>query len=893
MIEDTTINTSRIPDTSFTYTPQISRFMQALEYNMKARAGINPAISSEDIAAQRNLEMEEDVTAATERTLTSIEHSNPETMKNIIDSYRAYGRLSRSNPTTAVIESFTDADIADKLKYDGVFRTNATNTNQDYPVYMTRGAIFESVLTDSLENDNPSLYSYVRRFGAPVGLSIAGNIVKGAAGMFVTHGATAAYDVARLGTSIKNVQKKYHEWRNRLLNDETLTYDMFLEESKKLFADLKKEVPEEYRYEVYRALQEGPDPFADLGNSFTGLATDIGLIKPVGGIGKTGFTAAKRAMKGVTSAASKSKNVQKLQYNEELAEKIQNFATNKVDEEVVEDVVNTKAAVNIPQEASPELQDTVKGIVKEQESDNNLLQNVNNDSYRYDLTVSQEDIAAHNVNTSGENRSQAAEEAFNKRQMINARRERAGQRGEIRLERPLLNYYIDHGKGVNNDPFTLEEAIKDMNLRQTHKADIPIFKGRDIETYIDNPHFEEEPDYVAFTSAASRQWQPDDEGVIRPYYAGYGKSGEKGAIEGSGVYASDVAGAEVSRNSYLPGTHQRIAERSSSGFTEDEIFKKKDFKSSADKINDDSLLNRVEKIFLHNLEGLGNDALKEFNLKEINTGVNKEYLSDLKKYLSEFDGQDLTVKLDNKIKNIIEAENNFYYEGASLEDLKDYAKQIATAETIKVLFNDGEDKISSWLHTFIGKNPYKYPEKYIFNGLTYEPEVFGSFRGPLSDKHKAAIDKFENWKKDIKQKALDKGYYPPHGYGKRVANTRWDREDWFQAVEIVSGKKGSAQKDWYRKELQKLGGFSATLHEHHDGALNIVTINDKDFSAITKMENNPYVVDDYIQIGGDNAHLIIEAGDGVGYFVRELHGIEGSKPMIVENYKVVDKGDWK
>ena len=248
MIEDTTIRTSNIPDTSFTYTPQMSRFMQALEYNMKARAGIDPAVSSEDIAAKRNLELEEDATAATEKTLTSIDLSNPETMKSVLDSYRAYGRLLRSNPTTAVIESFTDADIADKLQYDGVFRVNATNTDQDYPVYMTRGAIFESELINNLENDNPSLYSYVRRFGAPIGLGVAGNLIKGTAGVFVAHGTTAAYDVTRLDTSIMNVQKKYHEWRNRLLNDETLTYDMFLEESKKLFADLKKEVPEEYRY---------------------------------------------------------------------------------------------------------------------------------------------------------------------------------------------------------------------------------------------------------------------------------------------------------------------------------------------------------------------------------------------------------------------------------------------------------------------------------------------------------------------------------------------------------------------------------------------------------------------------------------------------------------------
>jgi len=482
MIEDITMQSNSIPDTRFTYTPQISRFMQALEYNMKVRAGINPSVSSEDIAAQRNLEAEEDVMAATENALLKTDRSDTENTKRVLDSFRAIGQLLQSNPATAVIESFTDAEMADRIVTDGVYRINATNTDQDYPMYMTRGAIFESQLIDSLENDNPSLYSYARRFGVPPALAIAGNVIKGAAGITVAHGATAAYDVARLGTSIQNVQKKYYDWRNRLLDDKTLTYDQFLEESKNLLADLKKNVPEEYRYEIYKALQEGPDPFADLGDSFTGLATDIGLIKPVSLSAKAGYSAAKKAMKGVTSSESTSKNVQTLKYNEELAEKIKDFATNKVNEETVEDMVDTKASVNLPQEAEPELQETVKGIVKEQNSDDNLLQNTNGDFYRYDLAVTQEDIETHNTAST----------------IAKMNEEPTTTLYEIIPEnrRSKQNYYIDHGKGVNNDPMTLEEAVREMNRLQGRKFPV-LYRERAIW----GDKIDDAPDQIGYDNA--------------------------------------------------------------------------------------------------------------------------------------------------------------------------------------------------------------------------------------------------------------------------------------------------------------------------------------------------------------------------------------------------------
>lgn len=878
MIKDITMQNSTIPDTRFTYTPQISRFMQALEYNMKARAGINPSVSSEDIAAQRNLEADEDVMSATENALLKTDRSDPENTKKVLDNFRAIGQLLQSNPATAVIESFTDAEMADRIVTDGVYRINATNTDQDYPMYMTRGAIFESQLIDSLENDNPSLYSYARRFGVPPALAIAGNVIKGAAGITVAHGATAAYDVARLGTSIQNVQKKYYDWRNRLLDDKTLTYEQFLEESKNLLADLKKNVPEEYRYEIYKALQEGPDPFADLGNSFTGLATDIGLIKPVSLSAKAGYSAAKKAMKGVTSSASTSKNVQTLKYNEELAEKIKDFATNKVNEETVEDMVDTKAVVNMPKEAEPELQETVKGIVKEQNSDDNLLQNTNGDFYRYDLAVSQEDIEAHNTAST----------------VAKMNEEPTTTLYEIIPEsrRPKQNYYIDHGKGVNNLPMTFEEAMKEMNLRQTHKEYIPVFDEKGLKYREENPLLLEEPDEIAFTSASVDRWIPDDEGVIRPYYSEItDRSGEGGSIEGKGVYATDVGGYEVSRNNYLVHSHQKRAEINAQVWDEDKILKKENFKDVENKVDNKKLFERIKRRFVYDLSNL--DSLNEYNIKEINIGFDEDYVKDLEKYLAKRNGEDLIYDLESKRESVYQAIQNFYYEGASLDDLKDYAKKIAVLETIQALFRGGAEKPTSWLNTFTGPNPYKYPEKYIFNGMDYEPEVFGSFMGPRNDVHKKSINKFEDWKRDIKKKALNKGYRPVHGFGKMTGNERWERDDWFKAVEVASGLKGDAQKKWYRKELQKLGGYSATLHEHHDGTLNIVTINDKDFSEVTKIENNPEVVDNYLQIGYNNAHMIVSAGDGVGYFVRELHGVEGSKPMIVKNYKVIDKGDWK
>lgn len=538
MIEDTTLQFSQIPNNSFTYTPQISRFMQALEYNMKVRAGINPSVSNEELADQRNIEQEEDLIATTENTLTKIDHSNPETMNSLLQSYRAYGHLLKSNPATAVIESFTDADIADRIVSDDVYRINATNTDQDYPVYMTRGAIFESTLLDSMENDNPSLYSYGRRFGAPVGLAIAGNVVKGTVGTVVAHGVTAAYDVSRLGSSIQNIQKKYYDWRNRLFDDKTLTYDKFLEESKKIFEDIKKNVPEEYRYEIYKALHEAPDPFSDMGNSFSGLGMDVGVIKPIGGalgVTKSGYDAAKSAVKGVSEGASKSKNVQKMRYNEELAEKIKNFATNKVDEEVVEDMTNTKAAVNKPEDASPELQDTLKGIAEEQNSDNNLLQNVNNDSYRYDLTVSQEDIATHNTSST----------------VAKMNEEPTTTLYEIIPEsrRPKQSYFIDHGKGVNGDqPLTYEEAFELLRKMQgrVNRAYPWIYSNN--ASLLWDPDIE--PEYIAIQSASRRSWSKNKNMPGVWDYEGHQSSGAGDEWFLGGGYASEQASPWVAAKGY-------------------------------------------------------------------------------------------------------------------------------------------------------------------------------------------------------------------------------------------------------------------------------------------------------------------------------------------------------
>lgn len=100
-------------------------------------------------------------------------------------------------------------------------------------------------------------------------------------------------------------------------------------------------------------------------------------------------------------------------------------------------------------------------------------------------------------------------------------------------------------------------------------------------------------------------------------------------------------------------------------------------------------------------------------------------------------------------------------------------------------------------------------------------------------------------------------------------------------------KPGDGFRKW-EKEYWKNKGVKGLIHEGEGStSTNIVIFDESITSPVTKVETTN------TQIGYDNAHMIVPAGDGVGYFVRELHGVEGSKPMIVKNYKVIDKGDWK
>lgn len=49
----------------------------------------------------------------------------------------------------------------------------------------------------------------------------------------------------------------------------------------------------------------------------------------------------------------------------------------------------------------------------------------------------------------------------------------------------------------------------------------------------------------------------------------------------------------------------------------------------------------------------------------------------------------------------------------------------------------------------------------------------------------------------------------------------------------------------------------------------------------------------YTQKGFNNAHMIVRSEDGTGYWIEELHGVEGAKPRIVKGFKVIDKGDYE
>lgn len=862
MINELPRDFSSIATTYFEDYDNSSSFAKDMEHNMKVLSGLDPVVTNQEVSDYINENNDQELLNGTEDAL--LQFSDRNSIELATQNMETLGVKKRVNPEISVYDYYTQNEIANKFT-DDTYRINFTNTKEDPSLYSTKYMIGSGKVYDALNSLKPNIARLAMRYIGQPATSMALSSVGGLVGAGISDTVMSGWDAAILGGTIYNTQKKYIDRYHQLLGDSSLSLEQFTKRLDDFITDVNTNVAPEYQHEIYEGIIEGANPFADAGLGFTTLGIKT-YARPFG------FLA--RAAKRMVPLGSAGSNIKRMQMNSELKNKIEQSMSNKVDETVVDEEIATKAETIKPAEATEDEVNIVKGIMKNEKNDQDLLKNSNQDSAMFDMSVSQEDIEAHNTAST----------------VAKMNEEPTTTLYEIIPEsrRPKQNYYIDHGKGIGDLPMTSEEADKLIKKLQSNA----------VADYDINYTSKELPDYVAFSSASVKPWGPDDEGIIRPYLSKEtARTGAGGMSYHYGVYGSTVAGNELSRNYYLTAVHQKKAESLGSLWSEDEILKKENFKDVENKVDNKKLFERIKRRFVYDLSNL--DSLKEYNIKEINIGFDEDYVKDLEKYLAKRNGEDLIYDLESKRESIYQAFQDFYYEGASLEDLKDYAKKIAVLETIQALFRGGNEFPTSWLQTFTGKNPIKYPYKYLYDDINSEPYVlkvkpedYKEIPLENQNKYKEVDEKFNKWKQNIKEAVKEK--YPEE-FGGINSSEIMSRDDWEVLLETYIKDVLNIKEDpeyWLRSELNKMG-FSAWLHMHHDNTMNIVTINDKDFSEITKLENNPKAVEKYLQIGKNNGFVKVSAGDGVGYFVRELHGVEGSKPMIVENYKVIDKGDWK
>lgn len=465
MINELPKDFSSIATTFFEDYDNASRFAKDMEQNMKMLSGIDPLTTNQEIADYINDNNDQELLNGTEDALLQLDDRNA--IELATQNMEALGVKKRVNPEISVYDYYTQNEIANKFT-DDTYRVNFTNSKKDPSIYSTKYMIGSGKVYDALNSLKPNTTRLAMRYIGQPAVSLAMSAAGGAIGAGLSDAVMAGWDASILGGTIYNTQKKYIDRYHQLLNDNSLSLEQFTNRLNGLLTEIQTDVAPEYQYEIFEGIIEGPNPFADAGLVFTTFGIDT-YIKPLGFLAKT----AKRML----PFASVGNSIKRMQMNEKLVEQIQKSMSNKVDEAVVDEAISAKVETVKPKDASEEDIKTVKGIDKNKAVDKDLLQNNNNDSAMFDFSVSQEDIANHSANTSAENRAKAAEEAFNKRKTINARRELAEQRGEIKLERPQQVTVTRVGKGVNNDPMTWEEVQKWKKAEQGRAN--PITPWRD------------------------------------------------------------------------------------------------------------------------------------------------------------------------------------------------------------------------------------------------------------------------------------------------------------------------------------------------------------------------------------------------------------------------------
>lgn len=715
-----------IAETFFENPDDRSQFRKVMLNNMKESTGVDPDITNEAIAETLNEDRDKDLYQGIEKGLM-INPSDPETRKNMLSNMEVIGKLSRVYPNTAIEELFSEDYLSRKIATDDVFLINATNTNTDYPVYITRWNLFATRLLDRLNQDDPSLWSIAKRAVTPMVLGAIESVGKKAVGKtFLAHGLTAAYDVSQLGNSIYNTQRDFNKRLRDIMDNKDLDAEQYVQEIEGLLDDVQK-VPEEYRYEIYNSLWSGPNLYADSGLSFTGLGP-MGIIH--------GMSSLKANITRYLPSFS-SQNVKHLVLNDELGQKIVDLATNSSNEEKAIEKVTAKITESQPKDAPESEVAVAKGIAINEDTDKNLRLNSNKDSGFFDRLV-------RGLSNLGE---------------------KSDQRGEIRLDRPEQNYYIDHGKGVDNDPMTYEEAVRLMNKLQGRKRNV-LYRER----FIRESDIEDVPEYVAVSTASKAPW----ESLHVEYKPG---TGEGTQAYGGGMYATFVdSDWEASRESY---------------------FKNAQEKSDKAVLNTHYIPNPEKHPEMYLYYDAEDPGIRPFAINMLNEYSDKYY------------------KIAEKQQKIIRS---------AVKDIEE-----GLQKRIQKAIKDGDTKIVDDL---------QFDHKFLLDHYNGDMSVF-------------------SWSDYLRENVY--GLDKPSGDFRR-----WEKEYW------------------------KDKGIKGLVHEGEGStATNVVIFDESITSPVTKVETKD------TQTGYNNAHMIVSAGDGVGYFVRELHGVEDAKPMLVKSGKIVDKGDYK
>lgn len=723
MINELPKDFSSIATTFFEDYDNASRFAKDMEQNMKMLSGIDPLTTNQEVADYINDNNDQELLNGTEDAILQLSDRNA--IELATQNMEALGVKKRVNPEISVYDYYTQNEIANKFT-DDTYRVNFTNSKEDPSVYSTKYMIGSGKVYDALNSLKPNTSRLAMRYIGQPATSLVMTAAGGALGAGLSDAVMAGWDATILGGTIYNTQKKYIDRYHQLLGNNSLSLEQFTNRLDGLLTEIQTNVAPEYQYEIFEGIIEGPNPFADAGLVFTTFGIDT-YIKPLGFLAKT----AKRML----PSGSVGNSIKRMEMNEKLVEQIQKSMSNKVDETAVNEAISAKVETVKPKDAVEADVEMVKGIDKNKAVDRDLLQNSNNDSAMMDIKSRRNKMA------------------------------RAEQRGEIRLERPVQNYYIDHGRGVDNDPMTLEEAERELKNLQGRKSPV-LYRER----YVYDENLDEVPEYVAITTASKAPWES-----LHVEYKP--RTGEGSEAYGGGMYATFAdSDWEASRKTY--------------------------FKNALDK-SDKAVLNT------HYIP-------------------NPEKHPEMYLY---YDAEDPGLK--PFAINILNLKSDKYFKIAEKQQ-----------EIIRSAIKDIESGLQKRIQSAI-----KEGDTDLFNRLQFDHSF-------LLDHYNGDMTIF-SWADYLRENVygLDK---PSDGFRK------WEKEYW------------------------KNKGIKGLIHEGEGStSTNIVIFDENITSPVTKVETTS------TQTGYDNAHMIVSAGDGVGYYIRELHGVEGSKPMIVKNHKVIDKGDWK